>query len=219
MSSKSLSPENQEKYKDNAMYQLQNKINRDKKIYGNDSNEVYLLVHKLARMFLQSRRNKTYISNDEFEPFAADLAEKIVLQNMKKDHIDSWIGYMLVCYKSKLYLWRQEQYSNSISVDDMSGATYRKHVDSNDFCKYEELQYLTANLVKFIDYSIQFFFMYDEGTPEFIEAKNFVLLNLLFQKKFCIDLFQFSRQLTNKKPLRYRVLLSEVLRHVSEKFH
>lgn len=218
MPSKSLSPENQEKYKDNAMYQLQNEINRVKKIYGNGSNEVYELVHKLARMFLQSRRNKTYISNDEFEPFAADLAEKIVLQNMKKDHIDSWIGYMLVCYKSKLYLWRQEQYSNSISVDDMSGATYRRYVDNNDFCRYEDLQYLADNLVKYIDYSVQFFFMHEKGSPEFIEAKNFILLQILLRKKFGIDLFQF-KPLTSKKPLRYRVLLSEVLRHVSEKFH
>ena len=218
MPSKSLSPENQEKYKDNAMYQLQNEINRVKKIYGNGSNEVYELVHKLARMFLQSRRNKTYISNDEFEPFAADLAEKIVLQNMKKDHIDSWIGYMLVCYKSKLYLWRQEQYSNSISVDDMSGANYRKHADSDDFCRYEDLQYLTDNLVKYIDYSVQFFFMYEKGSPEFTEAKNFILLQILLRKKFGIDLFQL-KPVTSKKPLRYRVLLSEVLRHVSEKFH
>lgn len=217
MASKSLSQENQEKYKDNAMYQLQNEINRVKKIYGNGSNEVFELVHKLARMFLQSRRNKTYISNDEFEPFAADLAEKIVLQNMKKDHIDSWIGYMLVCYKSKLYLWRQEQYSNSISVDDMSGATYRKHVDSNDFCRYEDIEYLTCNLVSYIDYSVQFFFMYKKGTPEFTEAKNIILLQLLLRKKFGIDLFQY-RPLISKKPLRYRVLLSEVLRHVSEKF-
>ena len=218
MASKSLSPENQEKYKDNEMYQLQNEINRVKRIYGNDSNEVYVLVHKLARMFLQSRRNKTYIAKDEFEPFAADLAEKLVLQNMKKDHIDSWIGYMLVCYKSKLYLWRQEQYSNSISVDDMSGTTYRKHVDSDDYCRYEEYLYIIENLVKFIDYSIQFIFMYEKGTPEFIEVKNFILLQLILRKKFGIDLFQF-KPVTSKKPLRYRVLLSEVLRHVSEKFN
>lgn len=217
MSSKSLSPENQNKYKDNAMYQLQNEINRVKRIYGNGSNEVYELVHKLARMFLQSRRNKTYISNDEFEPFAASLAEKLVLQNIKKDHIDSWIGYMLVCYKSKLYLWRQEQYSNSISVDDLSGTMHRKFADCEDFYKYEELNYITSNLTEYLDYSIQFFFMYKKDTPEFLEIKNLILLQMLFKKKFDVNLFQY-RPVTSKIQLRHRVLLSEVLKHVSEKF-
>lgn len=206
------------KYKDNPLHQQEIIVNETKRKFGNDSNELYKEVHKLVRMFLQSRRSKTYLSNAEFEPFAKELAEILVLQNMKGNHIESWVGYMLVCHKSKLYLWRQEHFSNSLSIDELFPSVYKGFTNDNkNFYKYENLEYMTQNISRYIDYYIQFFFFFKKGSNEFIKTKNLILLNLIIKISTSHDLF-LTRPFSSKNSLRYKVLINEVLTHVSRKF-